>query len=131
MVRAGTAADVARIAAIQEAASGASHWPPESYLDYDLLVCESEDGVVGYLVTRSTAPDEREILNLAVSPEYRRHGVASRLIGALPPSTLFLEVRESNAAARSLYQKLGFKESGVRKKYYTAPEEDCILMQRI
>ena len=44
--------------------------------------------------------------------------------------TIYLEVRESNISARSLYSKFGYNEIGIRKKYYAAPIEDAILMQK-
>ncbi len=81
--------------------------------------------------------DECEIARIAVSPVYRRQGAAGRLLKEAEEfcctekiETIFLEVRESNHAARSFYQKHSFKIDGIRKKFYTNPPEDAILMSR-
>jgi ribosomal-protein-alanine N-acetyltransferase len=76
---------------------------------------------------------EAHILNIAVNPKYRGKGIASRLLGLMLELMkrnlvyeVFLEVRVSNEAARNLYQRFGFRESFVRKKYYG--DEDAIVM---
>jgi ribosomal-protein-alanine acetyltransferase len=130
LVRTGTNLDLPRIAAIQRAVSEASQWDPAGY---QLLVaeCEAEgEGVLaGFLVWRRTVPEEAEILNLAVLPEFRRRGIGSRLIEALPAETLFLEVRESNLSAIGLYRKAGFEQAGVRSAYYADPVESAMVMR--
>jgi len=78
------------------------------------------------------APDEGEILNLAVAPELRRSGIARALLGEIFQyfsGAIFLEVRESNGAARAFYKSLGFQEVGLRKEYYRAPPETAIVMK--
>ena len=77
--------------------------------------------------------DELHINNLAVVPEYRRLGVASALLRrVLDEAARFgirrtmLEVRQSNAPARQLYEKFGFVVAGTRSKYYTNPIEDAL-----
>ena len=75
-VRAATPEDLAAIAEIQALSPEASQWEPESYLNYDCTVATGKR-VIGFLVTRQTAPGEREILNLAVDPSQRRRGVGS------------------------------------------------------
>ena len=74
---------------------------------------------------------EREILNIAVAPRFRRRGVADLLLSSELASgcSYFLEVRESNVAAQTLYRKFGFKEVGRRKKYYANPPETAIVMR--
>ncbi|MBI1911007.1 MAG: ribosomal protein S18-alanine N-acetyltransferase [Deltaproteobacteria bacterium] len=76
---------------------------------------------------------EAHLLNVAVNPEYRRHGYATILLKTVLEQMkqslvyeVFLEVRRSNKAARELYYKLGFKESFERKNYYG--DEDAIVM---
>ncbi|MCE1254184.1 MAG: ribosomal protein S18-alanine N-acetyltransferase [Anaerolineae bacterium] len=79
--------------------------------------------------------DEAHIGTIAVHPDYRRLKIGERLLnyafavlageGIL---SVFLEVRRSNEAARTLYRKLGFTEDGVRKRYYKDNYEDAILM---
>jgi ribosomal-protein-alanine N-acetyltransferase len=90
--------------------------------------------VIGYLVFWHVA-DEMHILNLATAPEFKRQGVAKRLVlGALKrayqkgATRAFLEVRASNAAARKLYADLGFTGTNVRREYYDAPVEDAVVM---
>jgi ribosomal-protein-alanine N-acetyltransferase len=79
--------------------------------------------------------EEMHILNLAVHPEYRRRGVARRLLakGLAQARTLgaelaWLEVRPSNLAARALYKSFGFKEVGRRPHYYDDTKEDALLL---
>jgi ribosomal-protein-alanine N-acetyltransferase len=79
--------------------------------------------------------DELHILNLAVHPEARRRGHAARLLRHMLEEArrsharvVTLEVRASNAAAAALYRKLGFREVGVRPKYYANDGEDALLM---
>jgi polysaccharide biosynthesis protein PslH len=130
-LRAMTPDDLAGIARIQASSPAASQWDPPGYLAYDCTVAVFEGGVAGFLVTRSTAPGEREILNLAVDPQHRRRGIAMRLIEQelSRAGTWFLEVRESNAAAIELYQMLGFRVAGRREGYYQQPLEAGIVMR--
>ena len=103
---------------------------------FDLYVCEDGGLIVGYILTQDIL-DEVHIMQVAVAPDCRRRGVASQLTAYLlrckaAMSVVLLEVRASNAAARKLYAKFGFRENGVRKKYYAADAsglcEDAILM---
>lgn len=87
--------------------------------------------------TYSVVADEMEILELAVLPEWRRRGVARflahlalRRAARAGARSAFLEVRVGNAAARSLYAALGFREAGLRRSYYSQPREDALLMRR-
>jgi ribosomal-protein-alanine N-acetyltransferase len=124
--------DLAAIAGIQARSPEMSVWDPAGYLDYDCRIAVSDGRVAGFLVTREVGPGEWEILNVAVDPAYRRKGLAQRLIqGELSGRTgaWFLEVRESNAAAISLYKGLGFREAGRRKNYYKNPAETAIVMR--
>ncbi len=131
-IRAATPNDLPAIAAIQHASPEASQWPPESYLEQDCLVAVTTGRVAGFLVTRSVAPGEGEILNLAVEPSFRRKGIGRILMETLltsTRSTWFLEVRESNYAAINIYKTLGFSPSGRRENYYHAPDEAAIVMR--
>jgi ribosomal-protein-alanine N-acetyltransferase len=99
-----------------------------------VLVSEQEGQVIGVLEWRNLGK-EAEILDLAVERRHRRQGHASFLLenflkGAAPPGVegIFLEVRESNAAAIALYRKFGFQISGRRPNYYRNPEEHALLM---
>jgi ribosomal-protein-alanine N-acetyltransferase len=92
-------------------------------------------GVVGYVVAQDAA-DEGEILNLAVAPARYRDGIGRALVEAALTALaergaerVFLEVRESNAAARALYAALRFQEVGRRTRYYRRPVEDAIILR--
>ena len=130
--RRGEPRDLAELAAVQAVSPEAAQWDPADYLGYDLLVATEEDRVIGFLVSRRTGEGERELLNLAVTPEYRRRGVARALAKTFLDAgggTVFLEVRESNESARKFYKSLGFKELIVRQKYYDSSDEAAIVMQ--
>ena len=99
------------------------------------LVVEQDANVVGFIVGRQL-DDEWEIENIAVTGTARRHGLGSRLVGELlnlvrshGGKSVLLEVRESNGAARSLYEKWGFLEVGRRKMYYQNPPEDALVLK--
>jgi len=96
----------------------------------------SSAGILGFLVARRLG-SEWELENIVVSPTFQREGIGRRLLEELLSraretggDALFLEVRESNAAARSLYEQAGFQPAGRRKSYYKAPQEDGILYRR-
>lgn len=80
--------------------------------------------------------DEGEILNVGVDPAYRRQGVGKALVSAglellrsRGARQVFLEVRESNVAARALYERFAFAEVSRRANYYRRPAEDAILLR--
>jgi ribosomal-protein-alanine N-acetyltransferase len=92
--------------------------------------------VVGDVVALVMA-DEGEIADLAVVPSARRRGIARSLLERTTADAmeagvraLYLEVRESNAAARALYQAVGFEPVGRRRGYYQHPSEDALLLRR-
>ena len=97
------------------------------------LVALDGDTVAGY-VGSQTVQDEADMLNLAVLPEYRGRGIAKRLcralMGNLNAHSLTLEVRVSNEPAIRLYDKLGFKQVGLRKNYYLKPREDALILRK-
>ena len=100
------------------------------------FVAQKDNSVLGY-VGISAILDEGYITNVAVFPEARQQGVASALLNSLfefakenSLSFISLEVRESNNAAISLYQKFGFKTEGKRKNFYSAPQEDALIMTK-
>jgi ribosomal-protein-alanine N-acetyltransferase len=128
-IRAARPEDASAIAAIQRSSPEAPQWDP---VGYEVRVAEIEGRVVGFLVTRVVAEDEVEILNIVVAPERRRAGVARALLQPVVERVrggVFLEVRVSNAAARKLYEMLGFEEIGRRPEYYESPCEDGIVMK--
>ena len=131
-VRSATAADRAAIGRIQAASPTASQWDPDSYLNYLCLLAEDGGVIVGFLVIRSVAADEYEVLNLAVNPSMRRRGVARDMLRhalAQRHGAWFLEVRESNSGAIEFYAALGFRRAGRRADYYRDPPEAAIVMK--
>lgn len=107
----------------------------ENPLSYWLVALEGST-VAGYAGSQ-TVLGETDMMNVAVRPECRRQGVAEALIAALiaglkkrESHCLTLEVRDSNAPARALYEKLGFLEVGRRKNYYRNPKEDALILRK-
>lgn len=79
--------------------------------------------------------DEAHITNIAVHPDYRGHGIGDKILHKLIEicieneiNSMTLEVRASNVIAQNLYNKYGFIEEGIRKKYYEDNKEDAIIM---
>ncbi|RPF47525.1 ribosomal-protein-alanine N-acetyltransferase [Hydrogenoanaerobacterium saccharovorans] len=100
------------------------------------LVAEYEGNLAGY-VGMTQVIDEGYMANLAVTPKYRRHGVAHALLEELMQhareqelSFITLEVRKSNEAARHLYESFEFEVAGERKQFYVNPVEDALIMTR-
>lgn len=105
------------------------------------LVCEvSEEHetakqIAGYMGLYLSF-EEASVTNVAVSSRFRKKGYgealvekAKELAKEASAESIFLEVRQSNVPAISLYKKLGFEEIGIRKKFYEHPVEDAIIMK--
>ena len=103
------------------------------------LTLAAVDGVgrlLGYVGLLAVV-DEGYITNVAVRPDCRRQGVASSLLQALEArgrarnlTFLTLEVRQSNAPARALYENQGYLQAGLRRNYYENPREDAVIMTK-
>lgn len=101
------------------------------------LVALDGDIVAGYIGSQ-TVLGEGDMMNLAVSPDYRRKGIGEGLVNALVAALsekgatrrLALEVRASNTPAIALYEKLGFAVAGRRPNYYRNPKEDALIMRK-
>ena len=96
------------------------------------LAATHDDEVVGYLIC-SRYDRVWHLMNVAVAPEQRRAGVATRLISQLLEESgrelpFTLEVRVSNHEAIAMYQKLGFRSAGARPRYYRDNGEDALIM---
>jgi ribosomal-protein-alanine acetyltransferase len=131
-IRSATESDLDEIERIQSASLPAVEWNVADYLRHQCLVASVDDRLAGFAVARRTVPDEMEVLNVAVDPPFRRRGVARTLIQYLLAQhrgTVYLEVRQSNYAARKLYHSLGFKAFVVRHDYYDSPVESAIVMK--
>ncbi len=101
------------------------HWP---------RVARSNGVLIGYLVVWFIV-NEAHIANVAIKPDWRRQGLATRFINEAIAEgrrrgtrRIDLEVRQSNIAARELYGSLGFRPTGTRKRYYADNHEDALLM---
>ena len=143
-VRQAVAGDLEELLRIARLSATAAQWPDEqyqalfsesSYQSRLCLVVEQDTRTCGFLIGRAVA-EEWEIENIAILPEARRRGLGSRLLNEFLARTendagasIFLEVRESNQAARQLYEKWGFSEAGRRKNYYQKPQEDALILK--
>ena len=99
------------------------------------LTAVDETGAVAGYIGCHTVLDEGYIANVAVSPDFRRQGIGKKLVQALLAqstdlSFVTLEVRVSNDPAIRLYTGCGFQPVGTRKKFYSHPTEDALLMTR-
>ena len=100
------------------------------------LVAEDKGGVAGYVGSQAVL-DSADMMNIAVSPEFRRCGIGEKLINSLilhlrkeNIRMLLLEVRISNEPAIALYTKLGFEQVGRRPRYYHNPREDALILRK-
>ena len=147
-IRSARAEDAQVLFAIESAVFGRNAWTEEMIrshmtspctVTYLLLSDEDmpEEGrhlhAVAYVAGRTVA-GECEIYRVATLPSCRRRGCAKRVLSVCMQDTrrsgctdYFLEVRESNTAARALYTSLGFTLVGRRKEYYHDPSEDALL----
>ena len=100
------------------------------------LVAVDGDRVAGYIGSQ-TVLGWADMMNLCVSPDYRRQGLGEQLTAELERQLrenrvecLTLEVRVSNAPAIALYEKLGFVQVGKRPRYYEKPREDALILRK-
>lgn len=141
LIRDFTPEDLPELTRILKESPEAAQWPQEQMQPSvtngrNILVAFDHDKAIGFLVLRCLA-EEAEVENMAVAPHFRGRGIGQALVdeairdasdqGALK---IYLEVRESNAAARRLYERAGFIPNGRRPKYYSHPVEDAVLYQR-
>jgi ribosomal-protein-alanine N-acetyltransferase len=140
-IRTAREADVDDVAAIERAVFK-DPWSRRSFADLvdqkNVIFLVATDGaaVSGYAIVL-LAGDESELANLAVARLAQRQGVGNRLLQESLRRArgrgcrrMFLEVRESNAAAIALYEREGFDAIGRRARYYARPIEDAIVMTR-
>ena len=143
-IRSATLSDVPQMLHLERQAAVAAHWSLEQYEALFLpdappritLVAtgdSSESLVLGFLVSICIA-DEWEVESVVVDESARRRGIGSALLRDLVDramaegaEALILEVRESNTAARQLYEKTGFIQESRRADYYQGPLEHAVL----
>ena len=112
-------------------------WSEESFKNAEntrFYLYFEDQKVVGYVGIYSVL-DEGYITNIAVLKDYRKKGIATKLLKELTEkesnlSFISLEVRVSNIAAISLYEKFEFKQEGIRKAFYSNPKEDGLILTR-
>ncbi|MBW6514354.1 MAG: ribosomal protein S18-alanine N-acetyltransferase [Candidatus Syntrophosphaera sp.] len=112
-------------------------WPEEAFEltpFTDAWVTCIESLLRGYIMYH-TVLDESVIINFAIDPACQRQGLGTQLLGhtleemaGRSVRNFYLDVRVSNIAAQNLYHKFGFLPLGFRKNYYSAPEEDSVVM---
>lgn len=137
--------DITSIMRIEQRAETAAHWTLQQYEELfaseasqciALISADSTgEQVHGFVIARSLGSDW-EIENIAVNVEDRRCGIGSDLVRQLlrrleeaGATGVLLEVRDSNLVALRLYEKLGFRQDGRRRKYYHNPSEDALLLR--
>ena len=131
--------DLARVVEIEKA-SMPSPWSKELFEEElrreraHYFVVEKDGVVAGYMGYWG-APEEAHIINLAIGPEFRKQGLGQEMIERCLDFAVkrgarlaTLEARESNEAARNLYEKCSFRTVAIRKKYYSDNQEDAVVM---
>ena len=138
-IRSAVLDDMPTLLAIEQEAASSAHWAREQYASLVesgvVLVAEEAGNVSGFVCAKAVAGDW-EIENMVVAKQGRRRGIGSGLLDELlrcirnqAGAAVWLEVRESNQPARSLYEKYGFRETGRRPRYYGDPVEDAVLYE--
>lgn len=140
LVRPALERDYPAVARIQYRCPETAQWPLGDYTGYPLLLAllGGEPGGIGgqpagFCSWRQSAPDEAEVLNIAVDPAFRRRGVASALLAAMceqAQGTIFLEVAEPNSPAIALYRKHGWQYAGLREGYYDHGLVNAVVMKK-
>ena len=147
--------DIHAMMAIEQSAATAAHWTRQQYAQVFIdayshinsksetpeaamqsrlaLILEDQEKMQGFLIARCLET-EWEIENIIIAEQLQRHGWGTRLLGTFlnmirkrGAKSVFLEVRESNTAARRLYEKWALVENGRRKNYYVSPNEDALI----
>ena len=117
-------------------------WTKEGFLTYLMkkdtmfFVVEEKERILGYC-SMMTVLDEGDILNVAVRSDRQKEGIGQFLVDSMLRMAemqgiklVHLKVRQGNETARRLYQRLGFKEDGLRRNYYENPVENAVLMTK-
>jgi len=143
LLRPAAEADLNQVMQI-ERSSFADPWTEESFRRllgghpaiFEVIELPPDFRVAGYVIAFAVGEDA-ELLNVAVESKFRGKGLAGQMLdavlielGGCGVRTAFLEVRESNSAARALYGSRGFTEIDRRRNYYRRPVEDALVMRR-
>lgn len=130
-----------RLSELDKLCVGNEGWSADSFRDEaakdnGIVLCTFDGDRISGLICGYFAADQADIASVAVHPDFRRKGIADSLMDEferqLPEFTesIFLDVRESNSAAISLYEKHGFERLAIRKNYYEKPDENAVIMQK-
>ena len=125
--------DYRAVARIQQLSPETAQWPIGDYSGYPMLVAIRDGGVAGFCSWRQSAPDEAEVLNIAVEPASRRQGIGMALLTEVcnrSKGFIFLEVAEYNFPAIALYRRLGWEEAGRRVGYYGQGSVNAVVMKK-
>lgn len=143
ILRPASSADLAEIAALERVSYG-DPWPASAFASlpdnprvfFSVARQDVRGALVGYVVAWYVL-DEGELANLTITPALRKRGMGGVLLDAMLNDAssrgvthIYLEVRESNTAARRLYDTRGFEEVGRRTAYYRNPKEDALVLRR-
>jgi ribosomal-protein-alanine N-acetyltransferase len=140
--------DIPHMMALAQLSPSAAHWTPDDYgriftsvtgAKRTALVADAPQSqeMIGFIVGNSIPDDDQwEIENIVVANAHQRAGIGSQLLRELihlarkeGANRIFLEVRESNRAAISLYRKFGFAAAGLRRDYYSNPQENAVILR--
>ena len=139
------AADVPQIVSIAAGLNDAPHWPQSAYLAaldpaaapqrIALVAVSNPSGDIAGFAIASLIPPQAELESIAVRSDEQRQGIGSKLLAGLISELraaaikeFMLEVRASNRTGIAFYEAQGWKQSGLRPRYYAHPEDDAILM---
>jgi ribosomal-protein-alanine N-acetyltransferase len=133
LIRPASERDFPAVVRIQQHCPETAQWPLGDYSGFPVLLALIGSTPAGFCSWRQSAPDEAEILNLAVDPPWRRRGVGSALLEAVRDRALgaiFLEVAEPNSPAIALYRKQGWVDVGCRPGYYNHGTVNAVVMKK-
>jgi [ribosomal protein S18]-alanine N-acetyltransferase len=146
VIRAMTLADLDRVMEIAASQTNAPSWPRSAYVAavgsgaeprrVSLVAEDTSTSQVAGLVVARLMPPEAELETIVTATEFQRRGLARLLFGGLAAALktagvtdILLELRDSNQAAKALYESVGFIATGRRAAYYADPAEDAVLMR--
>ena len=128
-----------KLSALERKCVGNEGWSADSFRsevgkDNGIVLCYVDGDNIIALLSGYFAEGEGDITSVAVDENFRRMGLAQKLItefiSILPENTenIFLEVRENNVPAINLYRKCGFEKLSIRKNFYSNPTENAVVM---
>jgi ribosomal-protein-alanine N-acetyltransferase len=143
-VRKMAAADIDQVMALASTLNDAPHWPQSAYIAalqpsstprrIAIVAANATGDIAGFAVA-SLLPPQAELESIGVRANFQRQGIGTKLLShlidelkAAAVSEILLEVRASNHTGNAFYLAHGFRQIGLRPRYYAEPEDDAILM---